>query len=60
MFILFILSVIAAWLIPNGEPTATAIFFSLGPTIYEMDYIVRNILKTEKIRFFQRKSKISQ
>lgn len=59
MFILFIISIIAALVYPNGEPTATAIFFSFGPMIYELDYIVKNWLKYQKMRFFQEKSKIS-
>ena len=59
MFILFIISIIAALVHPNGEPTATAIFFSFGPMIYELDYIVKNWLKYQKMRFFQEKSKIS-
>ena len=59
MFILFILSIIAALVHPNGEPTATAIFFSFGPMIYELDCIVRNFVNYQKMRFFHRKSKIS-
>lgn len=59
MFILFIISIIVALAHPNGEPTAAAIFFSFGPMIYELNYIVKNWLKYEKTRIFQRKSKIS-
>lgn len=55
MFILFILGVIAALAIPNGEPTAAAIFFSFGPIIYDLDYFIKNWWNYQKLWFFHKK-----
>lgn len=55
MFILFILSVIAELVLPNGGPTAATIFFSLGPIIYDVDYFVKKWQEYQKMRKIQRK-----
>lgn len=52
MLILFIFIVIAVWLQPTGKADASAIFFSIGPMIYNIDAFVKNWWNLQKSEDF--------
>ena len=50
MLILFILVLLVVLAIPDARPTAAAIFFSIGPIIYDVDYFVKKWCILQKKR----------
>ena len=54
MIVLFILVLLAVLAIPDARPSAAAIFFSIGPMIYDVDYFVKEWLKLQKTSEFLR------
>jgi hypothetical protein len=57
MFILFLLVTAVLLVLPDGLANAAAVYFVISPSIYEMDYIAKNLWNYKKMRFL-RKSRL--